>query len=84
MEGGISEEFEFPIKFDRTTPIKLVCSKNVSYQPLCTLGHLKTAIQSYTKSGLNTPLFFSLKRAKQKASIRAVSRAECSKVSNPD
>jgi hypothetical protein len=84
MEGGISDEFEFPIKFDGTTPIKLVCSKNVSYQPLCTLGHLKTAIQSYTKSGLNMPLFFSLKRAKQKASIRAVSRAECSKVSNPD
>jgi hypothetical protein len=52
MEGAISDEFEFPIKFDGTTPIKLVCSKNVSYQPLCTLGHLKTAIQSYTiKSG---------------------------------
>ena len=61
MEGGISDEFEFPIKFDRTTPIKLVGSKNVSYQPLCTLGHLKTAIQSYIKPGLNTLLFFSLK-----------------------
>ncbi len=51
MEGGISDEVEFPIKFARTTPIKLVCSKNVSYQPLCTLGHLKTAIQSYIISG---------------------------------
>ena len=60
MEWGISEEFEFPIRFDRTTPIKLVCSKNVSYQPLCNLGHMKTAILSYTKSGLNTPLFFSI------------------------
>jgi hypothetical protein len=84
MEWGISDEFEFPIKFYRTTPIKLVCSKNVSYQPLCTLGHLKTAIQSYTKSGLNTPLFFSLKRAGKKASIRAVSTAECYKVPHPD
>lgn len=46
MEWGISDEFEFPIKSDRTTPIKLVGSKNVSYQPLCTLGHLKTPIQS--------------------------------------
>ena len=84
MEWGISDEFEFPIKFDRTTPIKLVCSKNVSYQPLCTLGHLKTAIQSYTKPGLNTPLFFSLKREARKTSIRAVSNAECYKVSHPD
>jgi hypothetical protein len=84
MEWGISDEFEFPIKFDRTTPLKLVCSKNVSYQPLYTLGHLKIAIQSYTKSCLNTPLFFSLKRAGEKASIRAVSRAECYKVSHPD
>lgn len=66
MEWGISDEFEFPIKSDRTTPIKLVGSNNVSYQPLCTLGHLKTAIQSYTKPGLNTPLFFSLKREGRK------------------
>lgn len=84
MEWGISDEFEFPIKSDRTTPIKLVSSKNVSYQPLCTLGHLKTAIQSYTKPGLNTPLFFSLKLEGGKASIRAVSNAECYKVSHPD
>jgi hypothetical protein len=46
----ISDEFEFSIKSDRTNPIKLVSSKNVSYQPLCTLGHLKTAIQSYIDS----------------------------------
>ena len=84
MEWGISDEFEFPIKFDRTTLIKFFGIKNVSYQPLCTLGHLKTRIQSYTKPGLNTPLFFSLKREGRKASIRAVSNGECYKVSNPD
>ena len=141
------------------TPIKLVCSKNVSYQPLCTLEYLKTAIQSYidsgctvrivdcwlmtndwwlltddwwlmtndcrrrgqknencapdllasgfdftpdcrsadlisfrldcrnwyyTKPGLNTLLFFSLKWEGRKTSIRAVSNAECYEVSHAD
>jgi hypothetical protein len=55
MEWGISDDFEFRIKFDRTTPIKLVCSKNVSYPPLCTLGHLKTAIEPTFRTPLGQP-----------------------------
>ena len=45
---------------DRTTLIEVACSENLSYQPLYTFAHLKTAIASYQRFNIFSRLLYDI------------------------